>query len=210
MSVTLEKPRLQEQAFPTKGFDIGKKVVTALYYLALVIALCSVVGLVKVALFDRENPDFGSSLLFWIQTAAGYGIYSLVLYQARTIVESSFEFKTPFCNGQGRRLKIVAISFLLLALFGAVFSYACAAVADSLDAIPAFSACLGGFPTYDDWAVAFGQNVAGVHGIDAVVASDEFNVSIDTTSLVIAVFAWMLSCVFDLGERLQQEQDETI
>lgn len=211
MSVKLENNAATKAEFPSKGFVVGKNIVAVIYYLILIIALCSVVGFVKTAVFDRSIEEFYPGLLFWAQASLGYGIFALVLAQARSIVNSAFEQETPFCAGQGRRLRFVALLFLLLAILGAVFSYACAAVEGSMIAAPSFNACLGGFPGYDDWALAFAQSAIDPSTLsDATTKAQPCGVSIDATSLVIACFAWLLSYVFDQGQHLQEEQDATL
>lgn len=211
MSVKLENSRTTRGEFPGRGFAVGKGIVSFLYYFALLVAMLSIVALVKTAIFDRSSEEFYPSLLFWVQLALGYGIFSLVLAQARAIVAAAFELETPFCAGQGRRLRFVALLFLLLAILGAVFSYACSAIEGEMVAIPALDACMGGFPNYDDWVQAFAQRVIDPFLlVDATKNAQPLGVSIDTTSLVIACFAWLLSYVFDQGQHLQEEQDATL
>lgn len=211
MSVKLENDATTKGEFPGKGFVVGKGIVTFIYYLVLVVALCSVVALVKTVVFDRSAAEFYPNLFSWVQTTVGYGIFALVLAQIRSIVSAAFELETPFCAGQGKRLRFVAFLFLLLAILGAIFSYACTAVEGSMAAAPSLNGCLGGFPSYDDWALAFAQSAIDPSTLsDATTEAQSCGISIDTTSLVIACFAWLLSYVFDQGQHLQEEQDATL
>ncbi len=211
MSVKLENDVTTKGEFPGKGFVVGKGIVTFVYYFVLIVALCSVVALAKTVVFDRSTAEFYPNLLSWVQTTVGYGIFALVLSQIRSIVSAAFELETPFCAGQGRRLRFVALLFLLLAILGAIFSYACTAVEGTVDAIPSLNACLGGFPSYDDWTLAFAQNSINALSLSKdAIEVQSCGVSIDTTSLVIAGFAWLLSYVFDQGQHLQEEQDATL
>lgn len=203
-------PRVQrgDAMQPTRSFALAKGVAAFLCYAALFFLILCAVAFAKVALLDGSAAGWavsaGGALAPWAASAAlfaqltcGFAAYYAVARQARAVVSQAAERGTVFCVEAGRRVRLAAAAFLLLALAELAFSLLFLA-AQGQPLLPVnVGFGFAGFPS-------------GWSELAAGAGSSAFVAQIDTTALVTACFLWGLSYVFDHGAQLQSDQDATI
>ena len=191
---TDSKPRIESKPFNKIMFYC----ISAIRILFVFIAGTCIVGAIVSSIqFGINNANFFT----FIQWAVGGFIYSIVFTQAKKMYEDMHSNLDNFFSLQIRRIRVMSISFLVLALLGLTFSFVAGYLTH--ESIPLFNLVfsLPGFPSPDTWDAVFSSST--YVSIPAIA-------SIDITAFAVAGLLWSLSYVFQYGAWLQDETEMTV
>ena len=180
-------------------FNVIKTISVSLRFLSkalLAVALICAIGALYSCTFDASLYGF-ACFVEWLLGALAYSMIAEYLGKLFVIHE-----KAPLNGHQGKCLRMAAIGFFLLALFGFACSFTASYFATGSSPLTNIAFPGAGFPDSTMWEQAFSTSVQA--------SSPSTIASIDLSPIVAGAVLWTMSFLFDYGAQLQQDKEGTV
>ncbi|MDO4854389.1 MAG: hypothetical protein Q4A43_03095 [Coriobacteriia bacterium] len=206
MSVRISGVEASNKVKP-RGLKAAKAIAAFGYCFSVALLIGCVLSTVAINIDSKANVLGPYAPLLLAQDTLGALVVAIVMYQCYRVIDIYQAEGLFFSSNQGFRIRVIAICFLLIFLFqvGSTVAY-CHAVGGNIGI--GLNGDPFGFPSRLMWQLVGTQySDSDLVSIGTDVA---FNRDINLMPLAFSMIAWCLSYVFDSGQQMQQDQDQTL